>query len=96
MDIKTPDQKIDITKDVCPMTFVRTRLKLETMTKGQVLEVTLGAGEPLKNVPRSVTEMGDDVIELVEIGRNARNFSINNPQGIVNPAVPRRAYSTTG
>lgn len=48
MDDITPDHKIDITKDVCPMTFVRTRLKLETMTQGQVLEVTLGAGEPLK------------------------------------------------
>ena len=67
MATATPDHKIDITADVCPMTFVRTRLKLETMTAGQVLEVTLNAGEPLKNVPRSVTEMGDEVIELVEI-----------------------------
>ncbi|HBV00131.1 sulfurtransferase TusA family protein [Thalassospira lucentensis] len=67
MDNPAPDQKIDITKDVCPMTFVRTRLKLETMAAGQVLEVTLRTGEPLKNVPRSVKEMGDDVIDLVEI-----------------------------
>ncbi|PKR58848.1 sulfurtransferase TusA family protein [Thalassospira lohafexi] len=67
MDNPAPDQKIDITKDVCPMTFVRTRLKLETMATGQVLEVTLRTGEPLKNVPRSVKEMGDDVIDLVEI-----------------------------
>ena len=66
MAITPPDHKIDITSDVCPMTFVRTRLKLETMTPGQVLEVTLGAGEPLKNVPRSVSEMGDEVIEVVE------------------------------
>jgi len=81
MDIKTPDQKIDITKDVCPMTFVRTRLKLETMTKGQVLEVTLGAGEPLKNVPRSVTEMGDDVIELVEIAEMPGTFRLTIRKG---------------
>tara|TARA_R110000796_G_scaffold16484_5_gene51488 strand:+ start:57082 stop:57327 length:246 start_codon:yes stop_codon:yes gene_type:complete len=67
MDNPAPDQKIDITKDVCPMTFVRTRLKLETMAAGQVLEVTLRTGEPLKNVPRSVKEMGDDIIDLVEI-----------------------------
>ncbi|MCC9621268.1 sulfurtransferase TusA family protein [Thalassospira sp. MA62] len=67
MGIKSPDQTIDITADVCPMTFVRTRLKLETMTPGQVLEVILGDGEPLKNVPQSVTDMGDEVIELVEI-----------------------------
>ena len=67
MDNPAPDQKIDITTDVCPMTFVRTRLKLETMATGQVLEVTLRTGEPLKNVPRSVKEMGDDIIDLVEI-----------------------------
>ena len=76
MAIKTPDQKIDITSDVCPMTFVRTRLKLETMTRGQVLEVILGAGEPLKNVPRSVTEMGYEVIDLVEIANAPGTFRL--------------------
>ena len=67
MDDITPDHKIDITKDVCPMTFVRTRLKLETMTQGQILEVTLGNGEPLKNVRRSVTEIGETDIDIVEL-----------------------------
>ena len=81
MDVKTPDQKIDITNDVCPMTFVRTRLKLETMTQGQVLEVTLGAGEPLTNVPRSVTEMGDEVIELVEIADTPGTFRLTIRKG---------------
>ena len=37
------------------------------MAPGQVLEVTLRDGEPLKNVPRSVKEMGDHVMDLVEI-----------------------------
>lgn len=81
MATATPDQKIDITADVCPMTFVRTRLKLETMTAGQVLEVTLGAGEPLKNVPRSVTEMGDEVIELVEITDTPGTFRLTIRKG---------------
>ena len=76
MATSTPDQKIDITSDVCPMTFVRTRLKLETMTSGQVLEVILGTGEPLKNVPRSVTEMGDEVIDLVEIADAPGTFRL--------------------
>jgi tRNA 2-thiouridine synthesizing protein A len=71
-----PDHKIDITADVCPMTFVRTRLKLETMTAGQVLEVTLRTGEPLKNVPRSVTEMGDEVLDLVEIADAPGTFRL--------------------
>lgn len=81
MATATPDQKIDITTDVCPMTFVRTRLKLETMTPGQVLEVTLSTGEPLKNVPRSVTEMGDEVIELVEIADTPGTYRLTIRKG---------------
>ena len=81
MDDITPDHKIDITKDVCPMTFVRTRLKLETMTQGQVLEVTLGAGEPLKNVPRSDTEMGDTVIDLVELADAPNTYRLTIRKG---------------
>ena len=41
------DNQIDITKEICPMTFVKTKLKLETMSTGEVLEVTLREGEPL-------------------------------------------------
>ena len=52
------DQRIDITNDICPMTFVKTKLKLETMNAGEVLEVTLREGEPLSNVPKSVKKTG--------------------------------------
>jgi len=55
---------LDITHLVCPMTFVRTKLAIERMTAGQVLEVRLNDGEPLINVPRSVEEMGHKVVSL--------------------------------
>ncbi len=58
------DQRIDITNEICPMTFVKTKLKLETMNAGQVLEVTLREGEPLMNVPRSVKEDGHKVVKI--------------------------------
>jgi Sulfurtransferase TusA len=38
-DTETVDQELDITKEVCPMTFVRTRLALDRMRPGQVLRV---------------------------------------------------------
>ncbi|MDP2699328.1 sulfurtransferase TusA family protein [Thalassospira sp.] len=63
----SPDDTLDITRDICPMTFVKTRLKLEKMAAGQTLAVTLNEGEPLINVPRSVTEMGDEILELIEM-----------------------------
>lgn len=47
------------------MTFVRTKLLLERMAAGEIAEVRLRAGEPLRNVPRSVTELGHQVVELV-------------------------------
>jgi len=58
------DQRIDITNDICPMTFVKTKLKLETMNAGDVLEVTLREGEPLSNVPKSVKEDGHKVVSI--------------------------------
>ena len=58
------DYYLDITKDVCPMTFVRTKLLIERMKPGQTVEVRLQSGEPLVNVPRSVREMGHAVVSL--------------------------------
>lgn len=55
---------IDITKDTCPITFVKTKLKLESLNSGDVLEVFLKEGEPVKNVPRSVQEEGHKVLAL--------------------------------
>ncbi len=56
--------EIDITKDHCPMTFVKTKLKLETLAKGDILRVKLNEGEPLENVPRSATEQGYTVLSV--------------------------------
>jgi len=58
------DKSIDITKEICPMTFVKTKLKLETMTPGQVLEVTLREGEPLANLPKSVEQEGHKILDI--------------------------------
>ncbi len=58
------DQRIGITNDICPMTFVKTKLKLESMSPGEILEVILKGGEPLVNVPRSVKEEGHRILDL--------------------------------
>ena len=53
---------LDITKEHCPMTFVKTKLKLAQIAEGDILEVLLTEGEPLDNVPRSATEQGYKVL----------------------------------
>jgi len=55
---------LDITPEVCPLTFVRTKLLLEKMQPGQVAEVRLKGSELLDNVPRSVREHGHEVLSL--------------------------------
>ena len=62
--VVSADREIDITADLCPMTFVRTRLALDRMTPGQVLKVRLRGAEPLRNVPRTATEQGHTVLSL--------------------------------
>lgn len=62
------DEKIDITKEFCPMTFVKTKLKLESMRPGQILEVTLKEGEPLINVPRSIKDEGHKILDISKEG----------------------------
>ncbi len=62
------NNQIDITKEICPMTFVKTKLKLETMSTGEILEVTLREGEPLINVPKSVEQDGHKILDLRQEG----------------------------
>jgi TusA-related sulfurtransferase len=59
------DYYLDITTDVCPMTFVRARLLVERMAPGQTAEIRLKGEEPLANVPASIAELGHIVEGLV-------------------------------
>lgn len=60
---KAADRVLDITHEVCPMTFVRTRLALDRMAPGEVLLVLLQGDEPLRNVPRTAREQGHEILE---------------------------------
>lgn len=50
------DDSIDITDVTCPITFVKTKVALEELDEGQILQVHLNSGEPAENVPRSIRE----------------------------------------
>ncbi len=62
-EIKT-DEKIDLRGVSCPLNYVRTKLKLEEMEAGQVLEVFLDDGESIVNVPRSAKEDGHGILKI--------------------------------
>jgi TusA-related sulfurtransferase len=53
-----PDAKIDLRGTPCPLNFVRIKLKLQQMQPGELLEVWLDPGEPIEQVPDSLTMSG--------------------------------------
>ena len=54
--------ELDLRGVICPYNFVKTKLKLETMEPGQTLAVILDDGDPIQNVPRSVSDDGHTVL----------------------------------
>ncbi|MDR0663786.1 MAG: sulfurtransferase TusA family protein [Spirochaetaceae bacterium] len=70
MNVGKAEAGIDITSVVCPMTFVKTKVALEELNDGDVLEVRLNGGEPVQNIPRSLKDEGHRVtsIEKLEDG----------------------------
>ncbi len=65
--IPTPVATVDVRAYACPMTWVKTRIALERLVPGDVLEVWLGAGEPLASVPRTAEEDGHRVLRVEPI-----------------------------
>ena len=58
---------LDITKEHCPMTFVKTKIELSKLQTGDILEVLLAEGEPLDNVPRNAKEQGYNVLSIEHV-----------------------------
>ena len=60
------DDTVDITDVNCPVTFVKTKVALEELDDGQILQVHLNDGEPVQNVPRSIKEEGHEILKLID------------------------------
>ena len=67
---------LDITKEHCPMTFVKTKIELSKLQAGDTLEVLLAEGEPLDNVPRNAREQGYDVLSVEHVGGTTHKVTI--------------------
>ncbi|MCX5722983.1 MAG: sulfurtransferase TusA family protein [Nitrospirae bacterium] len=57
-----PDTELDLRGVICPYNFVKTKLKLEAMEGGQILSILLDEGDPIQNVPRSVSNEGHTIL----------------------------------
>lgn len=62
-----PDATADLCGEVCPFTFVRTKLALEALPFGGVLRVVVDHPPAARNIPRSATEWGQEVLGVIPL-----------------------------
>jgi len=61
------DVRLDLKGEVCPYTFVKSKLELEDMELGQVLQVIVDHLPATENVPRSMRNEGQEVLGVEQI-----------------------------
>lgn len=62
------DASLDICGEICPFTFVRTKLALEAVPIGEALRVVVDHEPAIRNIPRSATEWGQEVLGVTALG----------------------------
>lgn len=63
-DAENSERILDLKGEVCPFTFVKSKLELETMEIGQVLKILVDNNESAANVPRSLDLEGQSVLSV--------------------------------
>jgi sulfite reductase (ferredoxin) len=64
----TDNHIIDLRGVGCPLNFVKAKLELEKLQTGAILDVLLDNGEPIRNVPASFTEQGQEILDVKNSG----------------------------
>jgi len=62
------DRTLDIRGQVCPLTFVRSKLAIEKLALGEVLEIIVDHQPAALNVPRSMEHEGQAVLGVEQAG----------------------------
>lgn len=69
--------KLDIRGKMCPMTFVYTKLKLEELPSGSILDVHLDFLPALKNIPESCKRQNlAECIKIKEINKENKEWML--------------------
>jgi len=64
------DKELDLRGEVCPFTFVKSKLIIEQMNIGEVLKVILDYYPSVENVPKSMKEEYQEVLAVKQVGEN--------------------------
>jgi len=60
-------RELNIKGEVCPYTFVKSKLALEELQAGDILKIIVDHEPATENVPRSMKNEGHEVIEVSKI-----------------------------
>jgi tRNA 2-thiouridine synthesizing protein A len=63
-----PHAVVDLVGEICPFTFVRTKLALEALPFGAIVRVVVDHEPATRNIPRSATEWGQEVLGVTVLG----------------------------
>ena len=61
---------LDISKEVCPITFVKVKILLDKMSPGSIAQILVKKGEAIENIPKSIEEEGHIVLKKTEQKNN--------------------------
>jgi tRNA 2-thiouridine synthesizing protein A len=62
-----PDKELNLKGEICPYTFVRSKLAIEGMEAGQILRVIVNYEPAIRNVPRSMEAEGNEILGIDKI-----------------------------
>ncbi|MBI3742385.1 MAG: sulfurtransferase TusA family protein [Chloroflexi bacterium] len=62
-----PDFEFDLKGEVCPYTFVKSKLALEMLESNQILQVVVDNDESATNVPKSMLNEGNTVLGVEKV-----------------------------
>ena len=62
-------EELNLKGEVCPYTFVKSKLALEELDSGQILRVVVDNESSAENVPRSLSNEGHEVLGVSRVAQ---------------------------
>ncbi len=64
MSMECKNHFLDLRGIACPMNFVKTKLFIDKVSRGEIIQVLLDGGEPVESVSQSMTAEGHEIISV--------------------------------
>lgn len=67
-DVFKKENFLDLKGTPCPLNYVKAKIFLENLEKGDIVEILLDEGEPIENVPKSLENDGHKILSIEREG----------------------------